>query len=156
MEIRTILPLILEGWLIMALSFGIFAMVYITNIIAGVIENCVIKRQQFEITRLINSLVKVAMAAVLSAVLLIGFNTITLIIQHFGIAIPEAATSTITLGAFLLLYINGFFQTANDIYTKIKGWFEITEIETFLPARTETEMPPIEESGITYVTDGKG
>ena len=126
-----------EGWKVMAIAFGVFALLYVLNIIFGAIENCVIGEQRFEWAKIRNSFLRIFMAGVLSFAILVGFNALALIPEGFGANISELAKSGISIAAFVLLYAKGFYKLAIDVYEKIRGWFEMPDKTKFDAAALE-------------------
>ena len=153
--LKGICELIFNGLAFMLLAFLIFAIMYLLNIVAGIIENCLRQKKKFEFERLRNSIILILMALIISIALVVCFNILTIILETLGITIPETATTVTTIGSFIVLYIKGFIQTVNDLFLKIKGWFGINDTE--YPIITEFTGNSAEDGGsVSYSIDGKG
>jgi hypothetical protein len=148
--------MLLNGWLPVILAFAIFAVVYLTDMITGVVENCIFNGKKFEIKRLLQSFIKIVMAGIVTVIIIVCINCFWEIIGVYDFVIPDIATEAASLVVFALLYLNGFLKKVKQLYNKIQVWLDLVEVEKGVIARTEAETPPVEYGEVIYVTDGKG
>ena len=138
--------ILINGYIPASCIFGAFALVYILNIFFGVVTNCVVGGKKFDGRRIVNSLIKVLLAGVTMAGIVVAFNLLFYGIEQFNVEIKDMVTPIISTGTFILLFIKGFVQTAVDVYGKIKALFEIND-------KTEFDMTELEEYAYTAPGD---
>ena len=109
----------------MACIYCAFALVNVMNIVLGTCNNCFINNEPFEFRRILISLLKILLAAFVTASVVLGFNLLQYGASLYDISISDTVIQVINIGMFLTLYATAFGQTCIDIYNKIKSMFEI-------------------------------
>lgn len=105
--------------------YGAFAIVNFMNIVLGTCNNCLINNEKFEFRRILISLLKVLLVAVVTISVVVGFNLLQYGAALYDVSISDTVIQTINIGMFLILYATAFGQICVDIYNKIKSMFEI-------------------------------
>lgn len=105
-----------------------FAIVYLLNMMGGIIINCQItKEETFSFGKLFLSFEKVIFCGITLGGLVISTNLVTQGLFTINNELTEIVTSVISLGIFALVFAKGFIQKALDLVSKIKYLFEITD-----------------------------
>lgn len=134
---------LIDGYIPAACVYGAFALVYMLNILFGVVTNCIVDGQTFDGKKLLNSFLKITLVGATMVGIVVAFNLLIIGIEQFNVEIKEMVVSVISLGTFILLFIKGFVQTAIDVYNKIKALFEIND---------KTEFYTTDLMGFQYTT----
>ena len=112
---------------IMGVYFG-FAVVYIFNMIAGVIINCQItKSEKFSFGQFLLSFEKVLFSGIALFGLTVSTNLITSSLLEIEPETSELVTSVISLAIFALVFAKGFIQKTISLVDKLKCLFDIKD-----------------------------
>lgn len=103
-----------------------FSIVYLLNMIGGVLINCQIdKTEKFELRKLLISFEKVLFCALTMFGLVCATNMMAQGLFQIEKELETVITSIISIGAFALIFAKGFLQKTYDLVDKVKYLLEI-------------------------------
>ena len=119
---------ILTGMSNIAFVYLGFAIVYLFNMIGGVIINCQIeKTETFSFPKLLISIEKVLFCALVLGGLVIATNLASQGLFEIDESIANMVTSVVSIGVFALVFAKGFIQKVTNLMDKIKYLLEIAD-----------------------------
>lgn len=118
---------VLQGIIPVAVVYIGFSIVYLLNMIGGVIINCQIDRsQKFSIGKFLLSFEKVIFCAIVMFGVVVALNLVNYGLFTFSPEMHDMITAIISIGTFILLFAKGFLQKGSDLVEKIKYLLEIS------------------------------
>lgn len=126
---------------VIAIVYGVFALSYLTNAITGLIANVIIKGEAFDRKKFTKPVWLIGLTAFVAFILALAFSGMGYGIQmmgaEFGADIGDEITailaSAVSVWLFIKLFLKGFVQSWQKIYTNVRDWLEIkdsTELTT--------------------------
>lgn len=114
------------GLMAIAVVYIGFSLVYLMNMIAGVIVSCLIKKEEkFSLEKFLMSFVRILFCALAMFALVVAVNLVSQGLFEIEPEIAKMVTSIISIGAFALILAKGFLQKAQDLIEKVKFMLEI-------------------------------
>lgn len=113
---------IFDGWMPMLMICSAYAAVYLMNMLFGIYENVFIKGEKFVFKKTFGSVIEVVIIMICAEVIVASFNLLFMGLKAFDINVSSAVESTISIGVFIVAFIEAFKNTAKDVYEKIVGF----------------------------------
>ena len=140
---------LLDGILPLACVFGAFTLLYVINVLFGILAGYLGGTEIFSWKRLIRAALKILLCAATMFVIVIAFNLIAYGLEQYDADIDKTIVDIISLSAFVLLFARGFTANAVDLYAKICELFDISD-DAFFAALSVGVTDP--KDGEAYLT----
>ena len=145
-----ILPAILDNLQTVGIGMLLFFLAYGSNMAFSIYYNIKVLGENFQITKIKNSILKLIAWVVGTVLLVVVVTTLPLFSAQAGLELPEDFVNTFSTLAILVLPVYASCKYAMMAYSKMKGVLEssTSEVETE-GMNGETEFIPVDSSSVT-------
>ena len=145
-----ILPAILDNLQTVGIGMLLFFLAYGSNMAFSIYYNIKVLGENFQITKIKNSILKLIAWVVGTVLLVVVVTTLPLFSAQAGLELPEDFVNTFSTLAILVLPVYASCKYAMMAYSKMKGVLEssTSDVETE-GMNGETEFIPVDSSSVS-------
>ncbi len=120
------------------MAFVAFAFIYISDILLGLINNVLIKGQKFEWKRLLDSIIKV----IVGALVLVALIFAVFLFEKTDVNVSQEVINVVSISTFVMLFWKGYKEGMVGIYEKLREMFSISD-DNANSANSQTVDPEV-------------